>query len=107
MRCRLEDLTIRENDSFGNFLRKKRLKLGLNQDDFAYFLGVKQQTICKWETGRTSPPINDALNYIKFLGGDMKILNKDDYKPVPVEGKISSKDRLSELEDRYPRTLVV
>ena len=105
MKCKEEDIKIRDNETFATFLRKKRLGMGLNQDDFGYFLdGLRQTTICSWEKGATSPPINDAKRYIEFLGGKLQIVNEEDYVSEFPEKQVSSKDRLSELEERYPRS---
>ena len=70
-----EDDKFSPDMSFGEFLRKKRRLLGLNQTDLADKLGVNQGTLSMWELGVTSPPIDDAAYILKRLGGELKILN--------------------------------
>ena len=63
---------------FGDFLRTKRKAMKLSQGDMGALLGgYKQGTISMWELGVTSPPIADAIEIIKFLGGMTVII---DYK---------------------------
>ena len=70
-----EDDNFTPNMTFGEFLRKKRRTLGLNQTDLADKLGLNQGTISMWELGITSPPIDDAAYILKRLGGEIQILN--------------------------------
>ena len=60
---------------FGEFFRKKRRILGLNQIDFAEIFGINQETVSKWESGKSSPPIEKAMEIVKILGGYIKIIN--------------------------------
>ena len=70
-----EDDNFRPNMTFGEFLKKKRRLLGLNQTDLAEKLGTTQGTISMWELGITSPPIDDASYILKRLGGELQILH--------------------------------
>ena len=70
-----EDGSFDEHMPFGEFIRKKRRILGMNQTDFAKMLGVNQGTISMWELRVTSPPIDDAREIIIRLGGQIKIEN--------------------------------
>ncbi len=64
--------------SFGEFVRKKRRLLGMNQSDFGQYLGgYHQHTISMWELGITSPPFEDAREIIKFLGAEIKFKFKE------------------------------
>ena len=63
------------NMPFGEFLRKKRRILGMNQTDFAKLLGVNQGTISQWELRVTSPPFDDAKEIAERLGAEVKIEN--------------------------------
>lgn len=59
--------------TLGEHLRKRRLDLGLRQEDVAPLLGVKTATVTKWESGLN--PVSGAYLrvLIRFLG----------YDPVP------------------------
>ena len=102
MRCKGEDLTIRGNESFGEFLRKKRLSMGLCQIDLADYLGVCAQTISRWELGCDSPSISKAQGYIEKLGGELRIVNvSDKFNAEPSDKDIPSRIRFMELEDKF------
>ena len=47
-------MLIKDN-SFPNFLRKKRFEKGLNQRQLAQLLGVNKNKIYEWENGRGTP----------------------------------------------------
>jgi DNA-binding XRE family transcriptional regulator len=47
-------------------LWRKSLK-GATQVQVAKFLGVTEQTVVRWETGKTSPTLEEANRYIEFL----------------------------------------
>lgn len=70
-----EDNNFTPDMSFGEFLRKKRRLLGLNQTDMGDKLGKDQGTISMWELGVTSPPIDEAAYILKRLGGELQIIN--------------------------------
>jgi len=55
-------------ETLGEHLRKRRLDLGLLQKEVAQRLGVHKDTICNWETNRTSPPLRYLPRIIQFLG---------------------------------------
>lgn len=71
-----EDGSYMDDMPFGEYIRKKRRILGMNQTDFAKLLGVNQGTISMWELRVTSPPIDDATEIIQRLGGEVRILNQ-------------------------------
>lgn len=89
----LESAEFTDNMTFGEFLRKKRRLLGLNQTDFAELLGYGQNTISRWEVGNGSPPFEDARKIVDFLGGDIKIVNS--------ENSLERNLRLNELVNNY------
>ena len=64
--------------NFSQFLRKKRRLMGLNQTDFADFIGVNQGTISMWELGVTSPPIDYATEILDKIGGQILLVNLAD-----------------------------
>lgn len=81
---------------FGEFIRKKRRILGLNQTDFGEMLGgYMQSTISMWELGITSPPIEEARTIIDRLGADLMIVNQ--------ENNFERKMRVNEMVDNYLR----
>ena len=73
--------------AFGEFMRRKRRLMGLNQSDFAEVLGYTQGTISRWEVGRESPPIEDAREIIKRLGGNLQISNT---QRICASGKVKT-----------------
>ncbi len=54
--------------SIGGHIRKRRLELGLLQKEVAAQIGVRESTICNWESNTTSPAIRLILHIIRFLG---------------------------------------
>ncbi|MBI2073639.1 MAG: helix-turn-helix transcriptional regulator [Gemmatimonadetes bacterium] len=58
----------RELRTLGDHLRKRRLDLGLRQDDVARKLGVSLDTIRNWEVGRAAPAQWQWAGIIRFLG---------------------------------------
>ena len=71
-----EDGSFVDDMPFGEYIRKKRRILGMNQTDFAKMLGVNQGTISMWELRETSPPFEDAVEIVHRLGGEVRILNQ-------------------------------
>ena len=63
-------------DDFGEFLKKKRLEMGLSQTDLGKMLGVTQNTISFWERGMFSPPFDNAKYIVFRLGG--RVFIEDD-----------------------------
>lgn len=76
----VEDDNFTTDMAFGEYIRKKRRLLGLNQKDFGNMFGVYKETISKWELGVTSPPIELARDIISHLGGRLFIVNVKDIK---------------------------
>ena len=60
---------------FSEFIRKKRRLMGMNQADFAKFIGVYRCTVSNWELGETSPPFEDARRILSLLGATVSITN--------------------------------
>ena len=71
-----EDGAYMDDLPFGEYIRKKRRIIGMNQTDFAKMLGVNQGTVSQWELRVTSPPIDEAIEIVKRLGGRVRILNE-------------------------------
>ena len=59
--------------TIGEFLRKRRLDLGLRQKAVAKIIGCNQMTVVNWEKGHTQPRINHMAGVTRFLG----------FNPVP------------------------
>ena len=57
-------------NTLGDHLRKRRLDLGLLQQEVATQLGVAEATITNWELNHTSPEIRYISRIIAFLGYD-------------------------------------
>lgn len=51
-------------------IKQWRLDAGLTQDELAARLGVKQQTISDWESGRARPTVTRAPDIARHLGVD-------------------------------------
>lgn len=57
-------------NTLGDHIRKRRLDLGLLQQEVAEQLGVTEATIVNWELNHTSPEIRYTPRIIAFLGYD-------------------------------------
>ena len=74
----VEDGVFTDDMPFGEFIRKKRRLMGMNQSDFADWLCVcNRDTLSKWELGVTSPPIEVARELVKKTGGEILIVNRE------------------------------
>lgn len=58
----------RELGTLGDHLRKRRLDLGLRQEDVAKRLGTKVNTVTNWEANRTKPALRFLPGIVRFLG---------------------------------------
>ena len=65
----------------GDHIRKRRLDLGLLQEQVAEQIGVDKTTVYYWESNATSPRIDALPQIIKFLG----------YDPFPAPGSMGEK----------------
>ena len=54
----------------GEYIRRRRLEIGLTQKEAASKLGVNPWTILNWEKGHTKPPIASMPLIARFLGYD-------------------------------------
>ena len=82
-----EEAIFRKNMTFGEFLRKKRRLMGLNQTDFGKQLLTDPNTISKWERDVTSPRFEDARLIIEDLGGEVLIVNRREAPKVKLKGE--------------------
>ena len=67
--------------TLGEHLKKRRLILGLRQEDVALQLGVGPESVLHWEKGQTAPPISVIPRIIAFLG----------YEPYPAPETLSER----------------
>ena len=56
--------------SVGDHLRRRRLDLGFGQRTVARQLGVREETVRLWETGRARPLPRNYGQIVRFLGKD-------------------------------------
>ncbi|MBU1700199.1 MAG: transcriptional regulator [Candidatus Eisenbacteria bacterium] len=59
-----------ELQTIGDHVRKRRLDLGLTQQEVALMMGVNKTTIFNWEAGRVAPDLHALPEVLKFLGYD-------------------------------------
>ncbi len=61
-------------ETFSQKIKDSRIISGLSQRELADRVGVLQQTISNWETGKTSPTVKKLTLLIKVFGiGDSRI----------------------------------
>ena len=56
--------------TLGDRFRKRRLDLGLTQEEAARRVGVNKRAVIDWESGRFEPTVSCMPKIIKFLGYD-------------------------------------
>ena len=59
----------RELRTLGDHLSKRRLDLGLLQNEVAERLGVDESTVCNWEKNRHAPSARSMPEMLTFLNG--------------------------------------
>jgi transcriptional regulator with XRE-family HTH domain len=60
----------REPKTLGEHLRKQRLYRGLRQRDLAQIIGVREETVARWEKDRGRPLVRLYPAIIAFIGSD-------------------------------------
>ena len=60
-----------------HYLKLHRIKAGLTQLELARKLGVKERVITFWETGRSDPHIEQAVDIAKILETEPKEIFPD------------------------------
>ena len=76
-RIPLTTIELNEASSIGLHIKKKRLELKLLQKDVALMVGVTEESIMHWETGRYPPQLQFYPGIINLLG----------YNPFVVDAK--------------------
>lgn len=66
-------------DSLVELLRNARIAKGFKQKDVAYRLGIKDNTLSNWETGRTEPDMDTFLELCDIYGIDAAKALSDAY----------------------------
>jgi transcriptional regulator with XRE-family HTH domain len=61
----------------GDHIRRKRFDLGLSQRTLAQQLGVREETVHLWETGRAKPLPRHYSRVVRFLGYDPEPAGSD------------------------------
>ena len=81
-------------DKISNFIKLKRKKLGLTQEELAQKLFVTEKAISRWETGRATPDISLLIPLAKILNVDVSEL-------LNGENKIEEVIKYDELNKKY------
>lgn len=81
-------------DKISNFIKLKRKKLGLTQEELAQKLFVTEKAISRWETGRGTPDISLLIPLAKILNVDVSEL-------LNGENKIEEVIKYDELNKKY------
>jgi transcriptional regulator with XRE-family HTH domain len=64
----------KEVKTIGDAIRKRRLDLGLRQEDVAKIIGCDQMSVLNWEKGYANPRSNKIAGIETFLTDD-RVLN--------------------------------
>lgn len=76
----------------GDLIREARRRAGLSQAELAKRAGTTQSGIARWESGRTSPSLDDIQRLIRLCGLDLEVAI------VPYDGSdLAQVDRLCDL----------
>jgi len=54
-------------NSLGEYIKKRRMDLGLTQREVAFNIGANQWTVANWEKGRTEPASRFIAKIADFL----------------------------------------
>lgn len=85
---------------FDKRIKKMRLSIGWDQDQFAKYLGLSQQTISKYENGKAEPGYKTLLKLselfdvsIDYILGNTTISDKNNYLTFGDRLKAARKDK--------------
>lgn len=56
-----------------DLIREARLRGGLTQAELAALAGTTQSGIARWESGRTSPSLDDIRRLVRLCGFDLEV----------------------------------
>jgi transcriptional regulator with XRE-family HTH domain len=57
----------------GYLIREARLRAGLTQSELAARAGTAQSGIARWESGRTTPSLDDVRRLVRLCGLDLEV----------------------------------
>jgi transcriptional regulator with XRE-family HTH domain len=57
----------------GDLIREARRRAGFTQAELAVRAGTTQSGIARWESGRTSPSLDDVRRLIRLCGFDLEV----------------------------------
>jgi len=57
----------------GDLIREARRRAGLTQAELAALAGTTQSGIARWESGRTSPSLDDVRRLVRLCGLDLEV----------------------------------
>ena len=57
----------------GQLIREARRRAGLTQKELAERAGTTQSGIARWESGRTSPSLDDVQRLVRLSGFDLEV----------------------------------
>lgn len=78
----------------------RRVELGMNQTQFAKYMGVTQGLVSRWENGEVNFTLSTLISIASRLGIEMQPVFKP--RPAPVYGR--PKDNVISFEEaRYSR----
>lgn len=88
-------------NKISSFIKSKRKKLGITQDELAEKLFVTEKAISRWETGRGTPdislllPLSKELNVevSELLNGEENMKTKDEVKRLIEYNEITKKNK--------------
>jgi DNA-binding XRE family transcriptional regulator len=77
--------------TFGEVVKKVRRVMGMNQTDFADWIGVHIVTLSTYETGRGTPSLEHCIEMLNRMGFEIRIVrvNKEaihEYKECDEQG---------------------
>lgn len=76
----------------GALIREARRRSGLSQSELAERAGTTQSGIARWESGRTSPSLDDIRRLVRLCGFDLEVAI------VPYDGSdLAQAERLRDL----------
>jgi transcriptional regulator with XRE-family HTH domain len=85
-------------------IKELREKKGLTQEEIADKLGVKKQSVSKYESGKVRPEWNSLLIIAKVTDGDINELEKlwltEGDKPIPQSPMDVLREKIMELQDK-------
>lgn len=83
-------------ETFKDWVRGKRSKLKLTQDDFAAALSVSQTTVSQWESGRNLPTLGNLSALAKLAGVPLASITH--FADKDGAGLVASNDPTADLD---------